>query len=120
MNTKQTTQLQPLFRTLSKPGEWVRQLPDVWRYLVRGNSAEVILVLGWDRMLATYFAQVWVVPSSVIDYEDGELVYWTDTQRREVPNVYRLASAVKPFVAVPSDLWWKLEAGRRVMPPLDR
>jgi hypothetical protein len=107
----------PLFRTLVRPGEWVRQFPDVARYLVRGEHPRTVLVLGWDPPLATYFAQAWLVPSSAEEYEDGKLMLWVGTDWAEVPDVVRLVASVEKFVAVPADLCRELEAGPRMRPP---
>lgn len=117
VSTKQTAKSQPLFRTLSRPGEWVRESPDVWRYLVRGNHPLIVLVLGWDRPLATFFAQVWLVPATATDYEDGELVHWVGTYDSEIPDENRLASAVSQFVVMPEALRQEVRAGPRLAPP---
>lgn len=117
LSTNRTNKSQPLFRTLSQPGEWVRESPDVWRYLVRGNHPLIVLVLGWDPPLATYFAQVWLVPTSATDYEDGELVLWLGTDISEFPDEIRLASAVGRFVVVSETLRQELHAGPQAMPP---
>ncbi len=80
------------------------------RYRIRGRGPTIQVIVGWDRPLATYFAQVWDVPVAATHHEEGRLLLWRGTSQEDVPDVSGLADAMAPFVALPPSLAAKLEA----------
>lgn len=74
------------------------------RYRLRGREPSVCVIVGWDRPMSTFFAQVWEVPEGGTRYEDGELLLWLGTKFDEIVEVDDLAEKLKPFVTVPERL----------------
>lgn len=70
-------------------------------HLVAVDPAHEVVV-GWDRPLRTFFAQV----TNVIADEDSDArtVLWIGGGREEVPNPATAVHAVAPYAAVPADL----------------
>lgn len=82
------------------------------RYRVQGRKPSIRVIVGWDRPLATYFAQVWDVPEGATHHEDGQLLLWRGTSHADVPHVENLAEVIAPFVTLPHRLAAELEADR--------
>ena len=78
------------------------------RYRVQGRKLSVQVIVGWDRPMSTFFAQVWDVPEASSHHEEGNLLLWLGTSFREVDEVDDLAEAVEPFVTLPEALISKL------------
>lgn len=78
------------------------------RYEVRGRKPSVLVIVGWDRPMSTFFAQVWDVPDGATHHEQGKLLLWLGTSLFEVEEVGTLAEAVRPFVTLPDDLITRL------------
>ncbi|MFO0840866.1 MAG: hypothetical protein U0797_00515 [Gemmataceae bacterium] len=74
------------------------------RYRLKGNSPSVTVVLGWDRPLSTYFAQVWDVPERAGHHEEGALLLWAGCGWQELPDTNDLVDILEPHAAVPRDL----------------
>lgn len=81
---------------------WVQEGPN--RYMVRGRKPSVRVVVGWDRPMSTYFAQVWDVPEGASHHEEGNLLLWLGTSFHEVEEVDDLAAALEAFVTLPKSL----------------
>jgi len=75
------------------------------RHTFNGNQPNLRIVLGWDRQLSTYFAQVWDGGA----LESGNLLLWTGTRHEEVPTLDGLAALVAPFGGIPDDVRSALE-----------
>jgi len=70
--------------------------------LLRPNGIEIWI--GWDRPLATYFAQV-LSP----DGDDEEATYlWVGTSREEITNARAVIDMVRPYAEIPDDLYHTL------------
>lgn len=82
------------------------------RYRVRGKRPSVTVVVGWDRPLHTFFAQVWNVPAGARHHEEGELLLWAGTSWDEVHSVDDLAELLADAAELPEELLVRLEADR--------
>lgn len=78
------------------------------RAVVAGDPALVVWV-GWDDGLGSFFAQV--VPSG--DVDDDGLLMWAGTTPGEVVDVATLASLVSAWTTLDPDVLGALEADRR-------
>lgn len=85
------------------PGNWEREGAGS-RYRLQGYSPSVKVVLGWDRPLSTYFAQVWEVPEGAGHHEEGTLLLWLGCSWKEVPTGAGLADALERYAPVPGEL----------------
>lgn len=63
-------------------------------------------VVGWDRPLQTYFAQVFTLD----DDDEEEATIWEGTSLRELPTADDALALVSPHAIVPDDLLARLEA----------
>lgn len=79
------------------------------RYEIRGREPYTAIVIGWDRPLSTYFAQVW---DERVDDEEEALLLWGGCYTREIPSVEKLADALKPFVTLTPEMRAQLERDR--------
>lgn len=70
------------------------------RYTFTGNRSHLRIVVGWDRPLQTYFAQVW----DGGQLETGNLVLWVGAEFEQVPTVDALAEQLAPFGSVPVEI----------------
>lgn len=70
------------------------------RYTFTGNQPNLCIVVGWDRPLKTYFAQVWDGGGA----ESGELLLWAGAGREPVLTVEELADLLAPFGTLPEEL----------------
>jgi hypothetical protein len=86
------------------------------RYRVLGRKPSVRVIVGWDRPMSTFFAQVWDVPESARHHEEGKLLLWLGTSFHEAETIDELAETLRPFVPLPVDhtanraQHWALEA----------
>lgn len=90
-----------------------------WRYLGDGSryggtkpGDPVVVIVGWDRPLDTFFAQVWDVPPHASDHEDGRLLLWAGCDLNEVESVDELARLLAQFTPIPEALRVRLEKDR--------
>jgi hypothetical protein len=67
------------------------------RYNFKGNLPGLNIVVGWDKPLETYFAQVWSGPEP----EKGTLRLWTGTMRSTLPTVESLITQIAPYGDIP-------------------
>lgn len=75
------------------------------RYEFRGREPHFSVIVGWDRSLQTYFAQVWDGRLKGVGEENGEEpVLWVGCWGRELPTVDMLVAAVTPFADLPSNI----------------
>jgi len=70
------------------------------RYTFTGSQPHLRIVVGWDRPLQTYFAQVWDGGK----LEQGNLLLWAGAGAEPVPTVEDLAELLAPFGAIPADV----------------
>lgn len=78
----------------------------------RADRPDVIkVVLGWDRPLQTYFAQVFVRTEAEPD--EGEATIWRGTEPGELPTAEAAIAVIAPYVEIPDDLVSKLRADVR-------
>jgi len=70
------------------------------RYTFTGNKPQLKIVVGWDRPLQTYFAQVWDGGK----LERGDLLLWAGAGPPPVPTVDALAELLGPFGGIPADV----------------
>jgi len=85
---------------------WVQE--NDTRFRLKGRKPSVTVIVGWDRPMTTFFAQVWDAPGEDSHYEDGNLLLWLGTSFSEVRKVDDLTAAVEPFVTLPAELTAKL------------
>lgn len=69
------------------------------RHEFTGNRPNLQIVVGWDRPLDTYFAQVW----DGGELEEGNLLLWlgADLERVEIDD---LAAELAPFGGIPAQV----------------
>jgi hypothetical protein len=65
-----------------------------------GNKRNLRIVVGWDRPLQTYFAQVWDGGK----LEKGNLLLWVGAAPPPVETVEQLAELLAPFGTIPNDV----------------
>lgn len=83
------------------------------RYELRGREPHLSIVVGWDRPLWTFFAQVWDDRRQGAGEENGEEpILWVGCFGGEVPTVEALAENLEPFVDLPADIREQLVADR--------
>jgi hypothetical protein len=71
-----------------------------------------LCVIGWDRALATYFAQV----IATSDHDDDIEVFWQGTDHAEYPRPDTLLTAIAQWAVVPPDIKAKLLQDRLESP----
>ncbi|RVT39194.1 hypothetical protein [Sphingobium algorifonticola] len=75
----------------------------------RPEAANVVrAVVGWDRPLQTFFAQVFFLTQEEPD--EGEATIWLGTEPGELPTPQAAIAIVEPHALVPADLVARLEA----------
>jgi hypothetical protein len=67
------------------------------RHTFTGNRAGIRIVVGWDRPLETYFAQVW----DGGELEEGNLLLWLRTDPKQTETIEDLAAQLTPFGGLP-------------------
>ena len=67
------------------------------RYTFSGNQPHLRIVVGWDRPLRTYFAQVW----DGGELGAGALVLWAGAGPDRVQTVEDLADLLAPHGEIP-------------------
>ncbi|WP_146221666.1 hypothetical protein [Komagataeibacter oboediens] len=79
------------------------------RYNLSPNKeyADLIVTVGWDAPMQTYFGQV-ADPDA--DGEDDDLVLWVGTASHEIPTIDRLAELVSDYAVIATDVREKLHA----------
>jgi hypothetical protein len=87
---------------LGEPAWWDEGFGN--RFRLAGRSGSLTVILGWDRPLDTFFAQVWDVPAGADHYEQGKLLRWVGVAWEEVPRVEDLQHAIAPFADIPPAL----------------
>ncbi|MFO0849921.1 MAG: hypothetical protein U0871_15405 [Gemmataceae bacterium] len=78
------------------------------RYTFTGNRPCFRIVVGWDRPLETYFAQVW----DGGELETGDLLLWAGAGVEPVPTVAALAELLAPFGTLPEDIVGQLHGDK--------
>lgn len=79
------------------------------RYKLPGREPRYHLVIGWDRPLYTFFAQVWDRPCPMGDMEETAICLWVGCTRGEVTAADHLAEAVREYCDIPEDVLDQLE-----------
>ncbi len=76
------------------------------RYCIQGRKKQHEIVIGWDRPLHTYFAQVW----DKNDHSEDPIL-WAGVAFAELPSCQHLERLLKPYADIPQ--------GNCIKPPLD-
>ena len=82
------------------------------RYEIPGKESRYRLVVGWDRPLCTYFAQVWDERSPEVELEEDAICLWVGCTSHEVPTPENLAELVRFYVDLPRDVIGRLRSDR--------
>ncbi|CAH0356315.1 hypothetical protein [Sphingobium sp. CECT 9361] len=72
------------------------------------QPAVIRAVIGWDRPLQTFFAQVFT-PSEA-EPEEGEATIWLGTEPGELATPEAAIAIVAPYAIIPDDLSDRLQA----------
>ena len=74
---------------------------------MKQSIAHIALVVGWDRPLATFFAQVWDKRSGDIETQDddGEWLLWVGCEWGEIRSLEELASLLSAYVELPEEIF---------------
>lgn len=77
------------------------------RYTLKGRNGATGAAVGWDRPLATFFAQVFRL-------EDGEEVafIWEGTSSQELPTAAAALAVLGDYATIPDGLARTLETDR--------
>lgn len=75
------------------------------------HSDIVLAVVGWDRPLQTFFAQVFTRTEA--EPEEGEATVWLGTEPGELPTPEAALAVVAPYAEVPEDLAARLHEDMR-------
>lgn len=70
------------------------------RHTFTGDKPNLRIVVGWDRPLRSYFAQVW----DGGELEAGELLLWAGAGPEPVPTTDALAELLAPFGGIPGEV----------------
>jgi len=83
------------------------------RYLLKpkAGSAAISAVVGWDRPLQTFFAQVFTPTED--EPEEGEATVWLGTEPGELPTPEAAIAVVAPYAQIPATLAADLEDDMR-------
>lgn len=65
-------------------------------------------VIGWDRPLQTFFAQVFTLTEA--GDEEGEATIWLGTEPGELASPEAAIAVVAPYAIIPEDLADRLQA----------
>jgi hypothetical protein len=82
------------------------------RYRVTRRGDSLVTIVGWDRPLSTFFAQVWDVPPGVKNHEAGQLLLWAGCTPNELGSVDELEEIVANYTTLPRALQLRLEKDR--------
>ena len=74
-------------------------------------SCVIKAVVGWDRPLQTFFAQVFIRTEA--EPEEGEATIWVGTEPGEILTAAAAIAVVAPHAEIPGDLAEALEADLR-------
>lgn len=92
--------------------------PD-WKYLGIGSRYRItrpgeslVTIVGWDRPLDTFFAQVWDVPEGVTFHEHGQLMFWCGYDFNQINSVDELELLLERYTRIPEALGLDLEKDR--------
>lgn len=78
----------------------------------REDQPEIIrAVVGWDRPLQTYFAQVFTCTEA--EPEEGEATIWLGTEPGELPTPEAAIAVVAPYAEIPDTLAARLQDDMR-------
>ena len=69
------------------------------RYPVPAHDATMVVTVGWDPPLQTFFGQV-VRPTTSAD-EDDACVVWIGTHPQEIATVAQLCTHLHPYADIP-------------------
>ncbi len=83
------------------------------RYCIQGRKKQHEIVIGWDRPLHTYFAQVW----DKNDHSEDPIL-WAGVAFAELPSCQHLERLLKPYADIPEDLCIQLTQDKE-QPVLD-
>ena len=82
------------------------------RYDLPGREPRFRLVVGWDRPLWTFFAQVWERRPAPNGAEEEVICCWVGCAPGEVTAADYLADAVREFCDIPDDVLEQLETDK--------
>lgn len=82
------------------------------RFRLQGSADAVTVVLGWDKPLQTYFAQVWDGEIGGDCEEPDNLLLWAGCRWQELPTIESLARTLADYAAIPDDLRARLAEDR--------
>lgn len=75
------------------------------RYILEAKEPEKYhVVVGWDRPLKTYYAQVWPKNAS----SDRDIVLWVGATHKEIPKVTQLAKAIEKYAVFDENMSHRL------------
>lgn len=74
------------------------------RYTFTGNQPNLSIVVGWDRPLKSYFAQVWDGGRP----QSGDLLLWVGAGPPPTPTLEGLAERLAPFGRIPDEVVYQL------------
>jgi hypothetical protein len=72
------------------------------RYNYQGKEDYLLVIVGWDNPLQTFFAQVWDVREDL--ESDPSPILWVGTRIGEVSSVEHLDSLLAPFGEIPKEV----------------
>lgn len=70
------------------------------------------VVVGWDRPLNTFFAQVFRRAST--PKEDDDELLWIGATRGEIPDVETIKQSVAPYATLPREIARQLQIDRLI------
>jgi hypothetical protein len=85
------------------------------RYLVSAHDATLVVTVGWDPPLQTFFGQV-MHPAASAE-QDDTCVLWVGTQPQEIPTVAQLWPHLHPYADIPLPLHARLTRDQASSPP---
>ncbi len=80
------------------------------RYDIPATEPHLSIIVGWDRPLSTFFAQV--VNSAKPEDAEGRILLWIGTFARECPTPDDLVAPLACFASVPAATLAALRADR--------
>lgn len=85
------------------------------RHELPARDQNLSVVVGWDKPLQTFFAQV-ARPERADDEDDDDpMLLWVGTEPREVITVEDLARHLAPFLDLATEIAEQLRAERTAM-----
>jgi hypothetical protein len=72
----------------------------VSRHTFTGNQPNLRIMVGWDRPLQSYFAQVW----DGGELGSGNLLLWAGAEAKRVPTIDALVELLAPFGRIPDEV----------------